>query len=562
MKLFLALKNNRSEYLVLLPFAGIISIALVLFFYLAKYVTYKEFNAEIKSKRDSINLLIQNEIHSTLNDTTFINQKIAEDINGQNFFLQNNRGALLSYNLDLLKKLNFSFGITHFYFHRPDGTVFLRVHDPKRFDDKIMRQSLLDAEKSLVPTTGIEGGLNGLYTLRSVYPWIINKKLIGFIETGRDISDILSDISDVTNVHFSLNINKQFINKEKYLNDPSIKKRKLSWDSMPDEVSVYSTMDAEEHHHALDNQQTRRSISSDKKSIVHEYLELDFKDLKQNKKGHLVLSFNMDELIHRTSVVRYWFLVIGLIQLLFSLWYLKFLLRHTEDKINVANSLAKFATIGETSASVSHDISGLLTIIQGHTSLALKKASPDNPLYSTLSKIDKATTRMVKISEANRKLSSTDHKNDRTRINIKSSVEDVHELISPALLKKEISLLMDVASFDQELNCNPIQISQVLMNLINNARDAIAEDPNEKWIKVGAKVVQNNFEISITNSGPLISREVRKKLFKTSFTTKTSEKGTGLGLGICKKIIESHKGKIFCSDKSEHTQFIVILPIT
>jgi signal transduction histidine kinase len=304
-----------------------------------------------------------------------------------------------------------------------------------------------------------------------------------------------------------------------------------------------------------------RKISSKETTISHEYLELEFRDLKQKQKGHLVLSFNLDELKHRTSVIKYWFIAIGLIQLLLSFWYLKFLIRNTENKINAANSLAKFATLGETSSSITHDLAGLLTIIKGHTELALMKTSSDSPLYQTLTKIEKTTNRMIKISEANRKLSSADHGNERSLLNIRPSIEDVQELLTPALTKKNINLIMDVTNFNCDLNCNPIQISQVLMNLINNARDAIFDLPDDKWIKVEAKVVQKNFEISVTNSGPLIPLNVRKKLFKTSFTTKASDKGTGLGLGICKKIIESHDGKIFCADNSEHTQFVIILPI-
>jgi signal transduction histidine kinase len=199
--------------------------------------------------------------------------------------------------------------------------------------------------------------------------------------------------------------------------------------------------------------------------------------------------------------------------------------------------------------------------MQGHTSLALKKTSSDNPLFQTLTKIEKTTKRMIKITEAYRKLSFADHENIKTRINIKPSIEDIYELIAPALSKKNINFIMDISNFDIELNCNPIQISQVLMNLINNARDAIVDCKDEKWIQLEGKVVKNNFEITITNSGPRITKDVSKKLFNTSFTTKTNDKGTGLGLGICKKIIKSHQGKIFCSESSLHTQFVLVLPI-
>jgi signal transduction histidine kinase len=554
MSLLSSIKNNRRDYLLLLPFIGILASCLILSFYLARYVIHQEFDAEVKSRKETINVLILNEIHGSIEATEFINQQIATDASSQSFFSKKNRENLLKANWELFQDLKYKFGITHLTFHQLDGTVFLRVHDPKKFGDKILRRSLTEAHISLKPTFGIEGGSDGLYTLRSVLPWFIDKKLVGFIETGRDVSSILDQVAEMTDVHFSLHIDKKFIDKNKYVSETLKHKQEVNWDLIPNEAIVFTTMKSDEIKQSITN-------ASGSFDSVNNFLQLDFLDLNQKKLGHLMLSFNINELLHRTSVVKYWFLTIGLIQLLLSLWYLKFLIRQTENKIDSINSLAHYATLGETSSSITHDISGLLTIIQGHSFMALKKTSPDDPLFQTLTKIGKATDRMIKISEANRKLSSADHKKERTLLNIQSSIDDVQEILAPALVKKNINLIMDVSNFNCELNCNPIQISQVLMNLINNARDAIMDSPEEKWIKVEAKVVQKNFEISVTNSGPLIPPSVRKKLFKVSFTTKTSDKGTGLGLGICKKIIESHDGKIFCSESSEHTQFIIILPI-
>ncbi len=107
--------------------------------------------------------------------------------------------------------------------------------------------------------------------------------------------------------------------------------------------------------------------------------------------------------------------------------------------------------------------------------------------------------------------------------------------------------------------CRAVQIEQVLINLLGNAFDAV-QSANEKWIKVSLDESIENVQISVTDSGPGIDKEIEGKLMQPFFTTKPIGKGTGLGLSISKGIIDDHRGSLTIDKKSPHTKFVVCLP--
>ena len=103
------------------------------------------------------------------------------------------------------------------------------------------------------------------------------------------------------------------------------------------------------------------------------------------------------------------------------------------------------------------------------------------------------------------------------------------------------------------------EISQVLVNLLNNADDAISKMP-EKWIKLSVQNRSDWLEIRVTDSGHGIPPGDQKKLFQPFFTTKEIGKGTGLGLSISHGIVKNHGGELTLDTTSPNTCFVVRLP--
>lgn len=114
------------------------------------------------------------------------------------------------------------------------------------------------------------------------------------------------------------------------------------------------------------------------------------------------------------------------------------------------------------------------------------------------------------------------------------------------------------------LYCHPFQISQAIFNILKNADDALKylEDESEKWIKIDFSISNSNvLFIKITNGGPIITHEVKGKLFQPFFTTKEVGQGTGLSLSVAKGIVSEHGGELYLDQNTNQTSFVFKLPL-
>ena len=120
---------------------------------------------------------------------------------------------------------------------------------------------------------------------------------------------------------------------------------------------------------------------------------------------------------------------------------------------------------------------------------------------------------------------------------------------------------MDLDQFNISIKGDQVQLSQVFINLLNNSYDALCDAQN-KWIKIELKESDTEFLISFIDNGAGIQEDIKQKIFNPFFTTKEFGKGTGLGLGISKAIMEKHNGELLLDSTHPHTCFIVKLPRT
>ncbi|MEM9219111.1 MAG: ATP-binding protein [Cyanobacteria bacterium P01_F01_bin.150] len=146
---------------------------------------------------------------------------------------------------------------------------------------------------------------------------------------------------------------------------------------------------------------------------------------------------------------------------------------------------------------------------------------------------------------------------------------NIHDGINSTLLllnhrlKHNVEVIKNYGDIPQ-INCSPAQLNQVFTNIISNALDAMFEANSlEKKIFISTSISANNhIKISIRDTGPGIVPNVRAKIFDPFFTTKPVGKGTGLGLGICFRIVQQHQGNIEVNSKvNQGTEFVVTLPV-
>jgi C4-dicarboxylate-specific signal transduction histidine kinase len=114
-------------------------------------------------------------------------------------------------------------------------------------------------------------------------------------------------------------------------------------------------------------------------------------------------------------------------------------------------------------------------------------------------------------------------------------------------------------SCDDHLQCKRIQLEQILINLLNNAFDAVNR-LEERWIKLEIVDAGDEMVFALSNSGPPIPEELRDRLFEPLFTTKEIGEGTGLGLSISADIANNHHGQLYLDEMSGFTRFVLVVP--
>lgn len=231
------------------------------------------------------------------------------------------------------------------------------------------------------------------------------------------------------------------------------------------------------------------------------------------------------------------------------------------SKIQLIHS-AKMASLGEMASGMAHEINNPLTIILGKITVIttmLEELEINHPaLFEEIKKIKSTTGRIGRIVKGLKTFSRGSSEDPFEATPVTRIVQETLDLCSERLKNNDIELEIDEIP-QRNIICRPGQISQVLLNLLNNANDAVENLP-EKWIRLSFSIQTNNLiQIFVTDSGPGISEEVAERIMEPFFTTKEVRKGTGLGLSIAKNIIDAHGGRLWLDLDYPHTRFVIEL---
>lgn len=222
----------------------------------------------------------------------------------------------------------------------------------------------------------------------------------------------------------------------------------------------------------------------------------------------------------------------------------------------------RMAAIGELSSNIAHEITTPMTVISGQATLMKMKLQNDefdkDIFLQRCEKIEETIRRMGHIISSLRILSRRSPYDEFEPTLVKDVFQSVFYFVSPRLREFHIDFHITPYSEDLAILAKPVEISQVLLNLINNSIDAISE-LEEKWLRIEIAGGENFVHITITDSGQ-INAEIKERILKDSFTTKPIGKGTGIGLTVSKRIIEAHKGSLAFMKDAPTTTFTISLP--
>lgn len=227
----------------------------------------------------------------------------------------------------------------------------------------------------------------------------------------------------------------------------------------------------------------------------------------------------------------------------------------------------RLATIGTISAVIAHEFNNLLTPIVSYSQYALGNAQSERPdmelICKALSKSFQSAEKAGKI--CNSMLGLARGESFFTAVPVQKLVDETLLVLARDPKKDNIALRVQVQP-GLTIYGDAVQLEQVLLNLLINARHAMLGRGGSLTIKGTAADAPDEVRLQIIDTGPGIPEKVLPRVFEPFFTTKGATRkgearGTGLGLAICKEIVTHHKGRIdVSSELGKGTTFSIYLP--
>jgi signal transduction histidine kinase len=222
----------------------------------------------------------------------------------------------------------------------------------------------------------------------------------------------------------------------------------------------------------------------------------------------------------------------------------------------------KIASLGRLAGGVAHEINNPLQTIELHIENLQFHANQGSLSTEETNKISQSLKllirRIVKITDTLRKLARDNLTAQLEMCDLARIIKDTIALSQDRLDKLKIKLVLNVPDKPVWIQGIPIELSQLISNLINNSIEAVETLP-DKQILVGVATSDDKIVLSVEDSGH-IDRAHIPRLMDPFFTTKPLGKGMGLGLSIAKSIAESHQGNLFLDVAQSRTRFILELP--
>lgn len=231
----------------------------------------------------------------------------------------------------------------------------------------------------------------------------------------------------------------------------------------------------------------------------------------------------------------------------------------------------KMESVGRLAGGVAHDFNNMLSVILGHSEIAMTRVASDSPLIQCLEAIQSAAKRSADLT---RQLLAFARKQTIAPmvLNLNGTIENMLKVLR-RLIGENIDLVWRPGGNPWKVKMDPSQVDQVLANLVLNARDAIdgagkiimetgSVNLDDEHCKINREASPGDYVLlQVSDTGCGMNREVLKKIFEPFFTTKEMGHGTGLGMSTVYGIIKQNKGFInIYSEPGQGTTCKIYLP--
>jgi len=240
---------------------------------------------------------------------------------------------------------------------------------------------------------------------------------------------------------------------------------------------------------------------------------------------------------------------------------------HSLQRVNELARMNRFATAGELSASIAHEVRQPLAAISASGEAGLTLLERRDPNLDAVREALEAVIEgshhaddVLKSVRAMFKHEST----TRTKVNLNELIGQVITVAAGPINSNNIVLKTNLTDDVPPLvKADPVQLQQVISNLVMNAVEAMSHSGHRMRILALRTEVDHSAGtvlVRVVDSGPRVDPEIVKKMFQPFFTTKST--GMGMGLSICQTIVEAHGGRLTAAPNNpEGMEFQIILPL-
>lgn len=239
-------------------------------------------------------------------------------------------------------------------------------------------------------------------------------------------------------------------------------------------------------------------------------------------------------------------------------------LMEKEIQIQQANALKtlKHVSLSELAKNISHEVNSPLAVILGSVhqiNRIIENEASSDKLKIYTARLNRSVMRIENIVKSLRSITREASNDSFSKVQVKEVIDVALSINLERFKSSNIKLTI---SGDQNVffECRSTQISQALVNLLNNSYEAISQTENP-WIEIHVENQGTGLRLSITDSGNGIPLPLVEKIMIPLFTTKLISKSFGLGLSVSQAIFQEHSGHLWYDKSCQHTRFVIELPI-
>ncbi len=250
----------------------------------------------------------------------------------------------------------------------------------------------------------------------------------------------------------------------------------------------------------------------------------------------------------------FWVVISNRALALFGIWISAFLIanrkraeKELKEKDSELRRVSRLSDMGQITSALAHEINQPLTAIASYIQAArriLEKGSDDtrDKVFENLDKAVAQGTRAAKIIRRLRRFIEK-REAEYSKGDINAIVEEARAMALIDAARKGVRVRMNLGRNLPLVVMDKIQIQQVVVNLVRNSLDALVESERRELTVTTLAAEDNSVEVAVSDTGPGLPDEVTKQLFKPFVTTKPD--GMGVGLSICRSIIDEHGGRLW-----------------